>query len=66
MEARHWKDLHTKLRQLGYTVQRARKRNHFHVRNNLGHLISTLPHSPSGPRSYRNQLADLRRQGIPV
>ncbi|MGH3633960.1 MAG: hypothetical protein ACRDTS_07690 [Mycobacterium sp.] len=48
-------------RQLGYSLERARRSGHFKVRDASGILVTTIAASPSDHRAHRNAQAVLRR-----
>lgn len=50
-------------RAAGYTVERARRNNHWKIRDADGRLMTTLPSSPDGPFRER-AVADFKRLGI--
>lgn len=53
------------LEQHGCTLVQTKRRAHFKVYRD-GKLISTLSNTPSDPRSRLNEIARLRRAGIPI
>jgi biotin operon repressor len=66
MAAKEWKELAQRLRKLGYTVETARRNNHWHVRDNNQKLISVMPSGKTDERAIRNQISQLRRVGVPI
>lgn len=56
------KDLVQALTEQGFTVEKARN-GHWKVRNN-GHIVMSMPATPSDPRSVRNTVSDLRKHGF--
>jgi hypothetical protein len=51
------------LRGEGYTVTKARRSGHWHVRDSDGRLIAVASSTPSDHRSLRNFRGALRRAG---
>jgi hypothetical protein len=51
------------LRSEGYTVTKARRSGHWHVRDAGGRLIAVTSGTPSDYRSLRNLRGELRRAG---
>lgn len=60
-----WKKLRKRLQELGCTIE-LHKGGHYKVYDSNGNRVSTMAASASCPRAYRNQVADLRRQGIAI
>lgn len=60
-----WKKLRKRLQDLDCTVTQL-KSGHYKVYDSDGRTITTMAASTSCPRAYRNQIADLRRQGIAI
>lgn len=54
-----------RLQRSGYDVRRARS-GHWKIRDGEGHLLGTLPSTPSEYRGLKNQLAELRRNGVRI
>lgn len=60
-----WKKLRKRLQDLGCSVELV-KGGHYKIYNSSGRRITTMAASASCPRAYRNQVADLRQQGIAI
>lgn len=59
-----WRQLRQRLKEAGCTVTLTRNM-HYKIRHE-GRVISTLAGSASDPRSYRNAIANLRREGVRI
>lgn len=57
------KKLIKKLEAQGFAVHKAHA-GHWHVRNQQGHLVGTIPSTPGEYRGLKNQLARLKRAGF--
>lgn len=50
------------LRRRGYTVTKARRSSHWHIRDRHGRLVAVTGSTPSDRRSLANLRASLRRK----
>lgn len=51
------------LERAGYTVKRTKKNHWLVINSQTGRRVTTLPSTPSDPRSLKNATAALRRDG---